>query len=618
MTYLVPDTLVWYNKNQLPDHPYPGYVTNGPIYNLEDQVPTTWTGPIGTGNHGNWEPYLSVIGDSTFLIGCGLFADDGSWAGSPNFIGVMGNQRYVLTFQPAAGGPPKNGEAFYDDFGQPYALHQMMRQRNPAVRVAGDKRWGAQNFLAGGAAALMYAKLWFGIDYFNTDGRLNTAYPLYGTAFGSVVNNVGSGNPPGTADSQWVFLQTFSLNPTTLAQTPLSRALDPIYYPAWTNRAPPQLCAAAGLPGGGGATANNNVSYFGGEIAALDNGNYVVVADDYTGFFGGQAPGKPNAVAKIFAPDGTSVKDTWLVDPREIWSNVAAFRGGFAVRVQTLFYFYDNNGNPTATNSVRDSSLISFDIGRGDGARIASDIRSHFVYLATPVNLGGGSNVVMLGVWDGRNGAFVTNAIVPSDLDATVTTVDRVNLAVDALDRVCVAFTGKPDANVGFPNNQIIARVMKFDGTNVSYLTPSFFPFINADSTNNLVTNGMMGFKTINPSVAMTTEAICIAAKANVNSTNNPAGGPDAGIDTTVYTVISHPAPVAPPRPRMTITLSGNNVLIAWDADAGLFKLQQAPSMPPAVWSDVSPQPAIVPATDNKYSMTVPAGTGSRFFRLAR
>src|SRR5215467_7734483 len=34
LSYLVPDTLVWYNTNQLPGNIFPGYVTNGPIHNL--------------------------------------------------------------------------------------------------------------------------------------------------------------------------------------------------------------------------------------------------------------------------------------------------------------------------------------------------------------------------------------------------------------------------------------------------------------------------------------------------------------------------------------------------------------------------------------------------------
>ena len=167
--YVVPDVPVWYNTNQLPGHPFPGYVTNGPV-NITAQLPTQI--PFGGfAANGNWEPYISVMGDSTFLIGSGQFADDGSWNSSTNLMGSRPNQRYVVTLQNATGGAPKAGEVFYDDSGQPYRLHAMQRQRNPGVRVAGDKRPGATNFIAGGTAALIYGKFWFGIDYFNSDGR---------------------------------------------------------------------------------------------------------------------------------------------------------------------------------------------------------------------------------------------------------------------------------------------------------------------------------------------------------------------------------------------------------------------------------------------------------------
>ena len=48
-----------------------------------------------------------MVGDTTFLIGSGQFADDGSWdASNPstNKIGSRPNQRYVVTIQPATSG----------------------------------------------------------------------------------------------------------------------------------------------------------------------------------------------------------------------------------------------------------------------------------------------------------------------------------------------------------------------------------------------------------------------------------------------------------------------------------------------------------------------------------
>ena len=70
LTHIVADTPIWYNTNQLPGRPFAGYVTNEPIYNLAEQLSTKTTLPIGSGNYGNWEPYTSVIGDSTFMVSC--------------------------------------------------------------------------------------------------------------------------------------------------------------------------------------------------------------------------------------------------------------------------------------------------------------------------------------------------------------------------------------------------------------------------------------------------------------------------------------------------------------------------------------------------------------------
>src|ERR1035441_7365721 len=86
LTYIVPDMLVWYNTNKVPGHPYNGYVTNGPILNLNNQL-----GNLPLGND-HWYQNVTVLGDSTFLIAANTFADDGSWDGSTNAMsgGVIG------------------------------------------------------------------------------------------------------------------------------------------------------------------------------------------------------------------------------------------------------------------------------------------------------------------------------------------------------------------------------------------------------------------------------------------------------------------------------------------------------------------------------------------------
>jgi hypothetical protein len=151
---------------------------------------------------------------------------------------------------------------------------------------------------------------------------------------------------------------------------------------------------------------------------------------------------------------------------------------------------------------------------------------------------------------------------------------------------------------------------MAFDGANITYLTPSFFPLVNYDPY------GTLGISSQEPSVAMTTRQIFISAKGLLNSTNNPAAGPDTSDNTDVFTVISHPAAVSP-QPTITFTHVGNNGIIAWPVDAGMFTLQKTDLLKPIAWGDVTPQPAVTTVGSN-YQMTVPVNSGTRYLRLAR
>src|SRR5207253_3197744 len=230
------------------------------------------------------------------------------------------------------------------------------------------------------------------------------------------------------------------------AQTPLHKAFDPVYGNFVTSTPP---------------ATQTQVSRTGGTVACLDNGNFVVVSDDRTGY--SSTVGEVTTFA-IITPAGAVVKTNTLVDSRT------------------------------------------------------------------------------------RN--FVASAPV-SDTDPAVHSVDRVNLAVDASDRFCVAWAESPTPDF---INQIAARVMQFDGTNITYLTHSFFPFVNYDP------DGSLNLTTLTPSVAMTTRQICIAAKGTINSTNNPAAGPNTAAETTLYTVISTPVGAAP---ALTAVRSGNSLVIS-------------------------------------------------------
>ena len=372
-----------------------------------------------TANQNNWEPFSSVIGNSTFVVEANTFADP-----EEDY-----NQRYMLAFQPVGGGEAKMGEVFHGDDGSPYIgkINGSRQNGNPG-RVAADTRPGAVNFIAGGEASPHM------FDAFQSDGRWDLGVDRL-------------------EDGRYGAVQTYSLDTETLAQTPLSNAIDAINGRLTEGTAP-----------------GNQVGRFGGDMVGLSDGNFAVVVEDRSGFHtGGTA-----ATAVIIAPDGSIVKESFVVASGSIWSNVAAFKGGWAARVGGVIYFFDNAGESLGESNQADSG-VSFDGGRGDGTRIYGHINSPYLFIAGP-----GDGRVQLAVWDSRDQSFVTSIPV-SEADYKAS-FERVNLASDALNRVVVAYESKPTAEgKEYEQHQVTVRVMAFDAANgtFSYLTPSFFAFTN-------------------------------------------------------------------------------------------------------------------------------------------
>lgn len=437
---------------------------------------------------GNWEPNASVLGNSTFLIEGNTYA-----------AGSLEKQRFVVAVQPADGRAGRTVEGFYSDAGQPYAgeINASRQNGNPG-RVAGDKRPGATTYVVGAEASPHnYAE-------FNSGNRWNPGY-----------NRVA----PSGLISRYGTVQAFRLNLPTLEPTPLSKALDS----AWGRQ-------------GTGQVASDQNTRFGGDVAFLSNGNYVSVVEDRSSLLrqGGNA-----AAATILRPDGTVVKETFKIADGDQWANVAAFRGGFAVRNGSTIYLHDNDGNPTGSFNQATSG-VSFSTGRGDGTRIAGHIHSPYIFIfGKPA----AENVVKLAVWDTRDPQRFATFDVSEP--AFVGNVDRANLAVDALNRVTAAWVSSPD---GYEQQQVAARVLALNGDTMTLtaLTPSFFPFINAAKTGDIRSVGM--------TVAMTTRQICVAAKGEINLENKPANGatinPATGAplrEVNFYTVFSHPAPADDP-----------------------------------------------------------------------
>lgn len=427
---------------------------------------------------GNWEPYASVLGTSTFLIEGNTFAQDSSE-----------HQRYVVALQPAAGGAMKLGEAFYNDAGVAYKGQiNLSRQNGNPGRVAGDKRPGAVNFMTGGEASP------HATEGFNSGNRWNTGFDrLDNGRYGTV--------------------QIFQLDTATLTQTPLSKALD---------------SANGRLTSGGAPDAQ--ITRFGGDIVCLSDGNFLSVVEDKSRL---RREDGDCAVATIFAPDGTVVKDSWKIADGSLWANVAAFNGGFAVRVSAKLYFYNNAGVLQGEPVEQSTSGENFDTGRGDGTRMGAHINQPYVYLVGRVS---GGTAVRVAAWDGRTRQFAV--LADASEDGFRADADRANIAVDALGRFTVAWVSKPD---GYEAQQIAARVFETDTTakTIRPLTASFLPFVNTAPQGGITSVGM--------TVAMTTKQILVAAKGSINLQNRPELGANSPREVNFYTVLSHPSPQEDP-----------------------------------------------------------------------
>jgi len=470
-------------------------------------VPDTVASDFGEapGALGNWEPYISVLGDTTFLIQNNTFAE-----------GTTDKQRYALLFQNADGGAPLRGECFFADNGTPYKGEiNLSRQNGNPGRVAGDKRLGARFLVAGGEVSLH-------------------GYP---SIFGTL--------PPGptyAANERYGAAQLFSFDPLTMTQTMASEAFD-------------VLTGLSGTP-----ASVPEVSRFGGEMAALSNGNFLVVVDDRSKL-GGANYRTPRAI--IVKRDGTVVKAPFPLWPGpgdcQIWSNVAAYKGGFVARCNGFLRFFDNDGNflGDVDQATGMTDMLGnpwdFDRGRGDGTRIAGHINSPYVFLAGRQG-SGETGRVMLAAYDSRTRSLVARINVNeltevdggTDPEEFKPGLDRVTVTCDALNRVVVAY----EINLSwYVVQQVAVRVLNFNegSKKFTYLTRTFSPFVNW--LNDFPMQGAP-IVTFRPSVAMTTRAICVAAKGSINTDLQPDQGANTPSEVNFYTVISHPDPKDDPTPR--------------------------------------------------------------------
>jgi uncharacterized repeat protein (TIGR03803 family) len=121
-------------------------------------------------------------------------------------------------------------------------------------------------------------------------------------------------------------------------------------------------------------------------------------------------------------------------------------------------------------------------------------------------------------------------------------------------------------------------------------------------------------------------------AFAGLNNTNSDGGYPDSALilsGNILYgtagfsgiwgygTVFSLSlGPVSAPRPQLTITPYGADVILTWPTNGAGFTLQYTTNLvPPVVWVTVSPGPGIV---NGQNTVTNPISGTQQFFRLSQ
>ena len=422
-------------------------------------IPDKWIFNVDADNGKYWEPYTCMFGDGTILVGANTYAD-GSTSDSMNM---------KVAFVNPTTGEVKEFWAYYTDAGKPYTgnFNDVRKDGNPA-RAAADQRAGGVRY------AVSMESTPYLYDEFNTDKRWNKKF---------------------TYDDRVLTTQIFEK--TADGPKPISKAVDPVYG------------------GGDIAGEQGGAQMRVGEVIFLSNGNVLTVAEDrcHLVFPDGDA-----AIGTIFNGEtGAVIKKPWNTAGDEakhsIWSNVTAFKGGFAVRTEGITNVYDNDGNLRYYINHDDWTTIA-DKGRGDGSRIGSNINSNYVYF-TGVNADGNiilsrfdaagttaSGLADISVIKGLKEIVVNeDTYTPPTMDPAGK-FDRADVAVDENENICVTF----EDQINDSQKNIIARIFKSDMTPA---TPSFYAFKYHDTRDGA---SLTGYNTHESKVAMNNKCISIAA----------------------------------------------------------------------------------------------------------
>jgi hypothetical protein len=232
----------------------------------------------------------------------------------------------------------------------------------------------------------------------------------------------------------------------------------------------------------------------------------------------------------------------------------------------------------------------------------ANTFVDHFPFPVSPLKADGG-----------EDGAFLTNYMAKAlaDVSNGVTPVLATNSSTSRL-------TGTvPAPNADYPKVMVDLYTVDPEGltngmaANIPELPNGFVQgkaYLNSYSVTS--TNGTFSFDITSLGLAAGDQVTITADYTTAPTGTNAA--------VTLTSAFSEPVSLsqgALSSPTLTASRSGNNLVISFPASASGYVLQSSDTIAPANWIDVTPQPTTVPSGNQK-TMTVPIGSGNRFYRL--
>ncbi len=442
---------------------------------LKVVLPDTYLFQTDIENLAYWEPSTDIFGDGTLAVIAGTPAVDD--AGN----GLGGTMNAKVAFISTTG-TYKEYWAFYDDQGNPYTANfNTKRQDGNPPRIACDRRPGGTRYIVGEEGTP-----WEIAEF--TPSRWQTPFAY---------------------DERLDAVQLF--NKTDTGPKPIINVIEPLYY---------------GTEGGQGGGHMR----FGGDMVFLSNGNFLVVPEDRTGTtVGGNAAvgaiynGETGArITPAFVGTGSGTN-------KEIWSNIAAFKGGFMIRASGELTTFDNDGNVKLALLQIDLSTVT-DTGRGDDTRIAGNINHEFIYLVGE----NADTAIVLTKINALTGELVKEIVVTEDYFADFMDANgqlpfnRENAATDENGNVVVTW----DAALFGSQSDAMARIFN---SNLEPLTPTFYCFKNHNSQ----ADGDQGIYLHEGDIAMDNQRIVISFNGTFL---DPTTGALTAAEQTIATVIENPA----------------------------------------------------------------------------